>query len=206
MERHISQAKSNTTYPLIVIAALSMKDKFDKYWRQMERFATIAIVFDPRYKIEFLQYHFLSELKLSRLITDLKISKIKEDLYQYYSSYTPKPDNTIENTSTNTINPLDDDDEDTNFKDFLATSKGTTKNPSPTAELDLYLQEPKIEVANKKDFQVLDWWKANDGRLSHLAEMAKKILMTTVTSVASELAFSTGGCILDDFRSNLKTL
>ncbi|KAI7964469.1 hypothetical protein MJO29_002567 [Puccinia striiformis f. sp. tritici] len=198
LRKNIDLARSN---PSIGIAAVPMREKFDKYWERMEHFAQQAIIFDPRYKLAYLRYHFSSELGLTRSLTDSWISQIIECIYEYYSNYAPKQNS--DNPSSNNNNPPDEEDEDHGFQDFLASTRGTTMGLSPTAELDLYLQEATIVVAKKKDFNVLDWWKVNEGRFPHLSQLAKTILMVPMTSVASESAFSTGGRILDDFRSQL---
>ncbi|KAH0702686.1 hypothetical protein KY285_016964 [Solanum tuberosum] len=68
-------------------------------------------------------------------------------------------------------------------------------------ELDKYLEED-IEIG-KADFDVLLWWKINSPRFPFLSEMARDVLAIPISSVASECAFSTGGRILDSFRSSL---
>uniref|UniRef100_A0A3Q7HLQ2 HAT C-terminal dimerisation domain-containing protein n=1 Tax=Solanum lycopersicum TaxID=4081 RepID=A0A3Q7HLQ2_SOLLC len=65
------------------------------------------------------------------------------------------------------------------------------------SELDKYLledQEPESE-----DFDILSWWKVNFPRFP----LARDVLAIPMSSSASECAFSTGGRILDPFRSSL---
>ena len=69
------------------------------------------------------------------------------------------------------------------------------------SELDKYLledQEPESE-----DFDILSWWKVNSPRFPVLSQLARDVLAIPMSSVASECAFSTGGRILDPFRSSL---
>ena len=47
------------------------------------------------------------------------------------------------------------------------------------------------------------WWKVNEPRFPILAEMVRDVLAIPISSVASECAFSTGGRVLDPFRSSL---
>nr|XP_016495234.1 PREDICTED: zinc finger BED domain-containing protein RICESLEEPER 2-like [Nicotiana tabacum] len=68
-------------------------------------------------------------------------------------------------------------------------------------ELDKYLGEDFEEDHEK--FNILGWWKLNSPRFPTLAEMARDVLAIPISSVASESAFSTGGRILDPFRSSL---
>ncbi|XP_055960935.1 zinc finger BED domain-containing protein RICESLEEPER 2-like [Mercurialis annua] len=72
---------------------------------------------------------------------------------------------------------------------------------SKKSELDLYLSE--AVVANDLKFDILKWWKFNSERFPVLSRMARDILAVPVSTVASESAFSTGGRVLDDFRSCL---
>ncbi|CAO2827663.1 unnamed protein product [Amaranthus hypochondriacus] len=47
------------------------------------------------------------------------------------------------------------------------------------------------------------WWKDQTKRYPILQKMAKDVLAIPISTVASESAFSTGGRILDDFRTSL---
>ncbi|KAE8661495.1 Detected protein of unknown function [Hibiscus syriacus] len=70
-----------------------------------------------------------------------------------------------------------------------------------TSELDKYLGEA---VENYDDeFDILSWWKVNSPRFPVLSNMAKDVLAIPLSTVASESAFSTGGRVLDQFRSSL---
>ncbi|KAK1613555.1 hypothetical protein QYE76_019072 [Lolium multiflorum] len=50
---------------------------------------------------------------------------------------------------------------------------------------------------------VLAWWKLNASRFPIVAHLAHDVLAIPISTVASESAFSTGGRILDDFRTSL---
>ncbi|XP_019150353.1 PREDICTED: zinc finger BED domain-containing protein RICESLEEPER 1-like [Ipomoea nil] len=67
-------------------------------------------------------------------------------------------------------------------------------------ELDTYLGE---DIEDEQSFNILHWWKVNQPRFPILAEMARDVLVVPISSVASESTFSTGGRVLDDFRSSL---
>ncbi|KAL0294926.1 UNVERIFIED_CONTAM: Zinc finger BED domain-containing protein RICESLEEPER 2 [Sesamum radiatum] len=69
------------------------------------------------------------------------------------------------------------------------------------SELDKYLGED-LEVF-QKEFDILNWWKVNSHRFPILSKIASDILAVPVSTVALESAFSTGGRVLDAFRSSL---
>ncbi|CAN1278849.1 Putative AC transposase [Linum perenne] len=69
-------------------------------------------------------------------------------------------------------------------------------------ELDKYLREEPDDTPDPK-FNVLDWWKLNSHRYPILSQMARDVLVVPILIVSSESAFSTGGRVLDAFRSSL---
>ena len=54
-----------------------------------------------------------------------------------------------------------------------------------------------------RTFDILQWWKANASRFKILSLITRDVLAIPVSTVASESAFSTGGRVLDLFRSQL---
>ena len=72
-------------------------------------------------------------------------------------------------------------------------------------ELEKYLAE---NCDGKKDvnFEILEWWRDNCNRFQVLSKVVKDVLTVPVSTVASESAFSTGGRIVDPFRSSLSLL
>ena len=69
-------------------------------------------------------------------------------------------------------------------------------------ELEIYLSEDII-MDEGDSFDVLRWWKHNSERFPVLSLMARDVLAVPSSTVASESAFSTGGRVLDSFRSSL---
>jgi hypothetical protein len=76
------------------------------------------------------------------------------------------------------------------------SSMGTTKS-----EIDKYLSEENEDNINK--FYILAWWKVNESCFPILAHLAHDVLAIPRSTVASKSTFSTGGCILDYFRTSL---
>ncbi|TXG53731.1 hypothetical protein EZV62_018987 [Acer yangbiense] len=69
------------------------------------------------------------------------------------------------------------------------------------SEVELYLMEA-CEKLNDK-FDLLAWWKNCSIKFPMLSMIAKDVFSMPISTVASESAFSTGGRILDPFRSSL---
>lgn len=88
------------------------------------------------------------------------------------------------------------------FRKYL-TGKKNGKTPSATGELDLYLQEPTIKI-DSPSLKFLEWWRFNTLRFPTLSIMEKQLLLTPMSSIALESAFSTGCCVLNNFQSRLK--
>ena len=68
------------------------------------------------------------------------------------------------------------------------------------SQLDLYLEEPKLEPKYFSKLNVLQYWKDNKHRFSNLSRMACDILSIPITTVASESAFSIGARVLNKYR------
>nr|CAD1836463.1 unnamed protein product [Ananas comosus var. bracteatus] len=60
-----------------------------------------------------------------------------------------------------------------------------------------------VDRDDPSKFDVLGWWKMNNIRFRILSKLARDVLSIPITTVASELAFSAGGRVLDDYRSSL---
>ncbi|KAL8124180.1 hypothetical protein AgCh_011986 [Apium graveolens] len=74
-------------------------------------------------------------------------------------------------------------------------------NPVEKTELEKYLEEKRSN--RSLDIDILEYWNLNQFIFPHLALMARDILSIPISIVASESAFSTGGRILDQYRSCL---
>ena len=68
--------------------------------------------------------------------------------------------------------------------------------------MESYLEEPKLPRMG--DLNVLEYWKALQGRFPVVSQMARDILAIPISTVASESVFSIGGRVLDAYRSSLK--
>jgi len=79
---------------------------------------------------------------------------------------------------------------------FLQTTGLTSLNKY---ELQKYLEEELGETT----LNILHWWKMNSCRFPILSNIARELLAMLISTVASNSAFSTGGRVLDPYRSSL---
>ncbi|GJX51477.1 zinc finger BED domain-containing protein RICESLEEPER 2-like protein [Tanacetum coccineum] len=183
--------------------ALSMKDKYNKYWNNLDNMNVllyVALVLDPRNKLKYLKFCLdqiypksrtstgtsnQSEQVLKRLKTlsakTIEICNIVEDaIRELYVHYKIKlgehNDQTFTVSSSST--PSDDDcstkiDLDDGFSIYLETQYGE------------------------------GWWNHNMAKFLILSQVAKHVLAMPISTVASESTFSTGGRVIDRYRSSL---
>jgi len=100
---------------------------------------------------------------------------------------------------------MDIDDEDDAIKAFAFQYKKylmKEDNVENKSEIDRYFADD-CEDPTIPNFDILGWWKLNSSKYQILSQIARDVLAIPVSIVASESAFSTGGCVLDSFRSSL---
>jgi hypothetical protein len=85
------------------------------------------------------------------------------------------------------------------FNDIVAKQSPATARLQ--GEIEMYLSDALVAYTEK--FDVLDWSKVARTRYPTLRKVARDVFAIPVTTVASELAFSTTGRILSDHRSRL---
>jgi hypothetical protein len=165
----------------------------------------VAVILDPRTKLGSLEFWFkdvLNEEQCTNIVK--KLMHYLKKLYDHFdagetssqvehdSLYAcPQSSSMIEETDNLSLHFMN------KFHKCL-TSKSDVHNKS---EIDRYLMED-VEKPNV-NFDILNWWKVNSSKFSVLAKIARIVLAIPITIVASESAFSTGGRVLDPFRSSL---
>ena len=102
-----------------------MKVKFDKYWDCYSVVLACAIVLDPRYKLDYLDYIF-KKIEPIKHIAEMKVESIKTTLYKLFSEYErPKPMATTNvsscvGSSSHTSGAVDDPDDDEDKEDDVS--------------------------------------------------------------------------------------
>uniref|UniRef100_A0A803Q162 Transposase n=1 Tax=Cannabis sativa TaxID=3483 RepID=A0A803Q162_CANSA len=189
---------------LISKMAGSMQLKFNKYWGNVEKvnlLEYIASILDPRFKLDVVRNGF--RYFYDAITAEIMIKKVKNmmtRLYAFYQKIVVLPNSSNDQQAT----------ENATFK-FNASSSSTSfliklrfvSSEVATNDLDDYLNDRKEKLLDNVDFDILDWWKRNSSKYPIVSHIAKDVLAVQISSVASELAFFTGGRILDPFRNSL---
>lgn len=179
--------------------AKRMKEKYDKYWDNVENtnfLLYVAVVLDPRYKMSYVEFCFAKiygKGSTQSFIMCDKVLKTLQELFDYYMNLKGREDSSSQ-SKTNQPNVTWDDDFEKYMEDRDEGAMGKS-------ELDAYLVEARERKG--EGFDILGWWKNNSTRLPILSEIAKHVLGMPVSSVASEAAFSTSGRMIDAYRSSL---
>lgn len=184
--------------------AKRMIAKYNKYWGDHKSFNIlifIAVSLDPRYKLS--NYIKIAILEMfgetQGQVVWTEIRKTLRELFEEYGKiYAP----------SDKVQPSNEAQEPeargTSLMKSLIAKKMKTSTCGITAsksELEKYLSEENEEDGDK--FNILEWWKVNSSRFPVLSHLARDVLAIPISTVASESAFSTGGRILDQFRSSL---
>ncbi|XP_024018885.1 zinc finger BED domain-containing protein RICESLEEPER 1-like [Morus notabilis] len=146
---------------------------------------SIALVFDPRYKTQFIDFCYKKAFELN----SKELLSLRAKLESLFHEYALKLDHYVSPPTCKK-------------KDKGKAPYGMEVDESDLMKLELYLDEPRIKRSYQLD--ILSYWKRNQCRYPILAAMARDLLCILVSTVASEAAFSVGSCVLDQFRSSLK--
>ena len=185
-----------------------MKEKYDKYWgdvNKMNKLIYVVVVVEPRYKLEFLEFALVEEYENEigwKLANDTKLV-VKELFQEYKKTCQPKSTQTQVNQgqSSNKSSNVSSRIQSALGERFMR-QKMESGEVESKCELDVYLKE-SVYVTKNDEFDILKWWKVNSSRFPILAQLARDVLAIPISTVASESAFSTGGRVLDPYRSSL---
>ncbi|KAG6406251.1 hypothetical protein SASPL_133850 [Salvia splendens] len=194
--------------------AKKMMEKLGKYWLEgdelnpnMNKILYIAAMLDPRQKMKHVQ-HCLKTLygdaRANELAEELRNSVF--DLFELYKrEFTP----VAAKTQPQTASASQMSNRSTNLRllgrsscNILCVASEDDDDEDGSSELTRYFAERQYK-ANEDDFDILMWCKTYSISYPILSEMAKDILAIPISSVASESAFSMGGCVLSIFRNSL---
>nr|GMD40798.1 zinc finger BED domain-containing protein RICESLEEPER 2-like [Ipomoea batatas] len=191
---------------LICDMCKKMFEKFDKYWSEYSIVLAFGAIFYPRIKLVTLE-HLYEELENDTIKVQDMISRVKTKLNKLFSAYadvvTPRPSQPRFSQVSSSSMQREGVGKSKGKRAFEAIKKYDSQSVKTIgkSELDIYLEEPKLEYAYYEDLNILDYWKERMHRYPALALMARDVLAIPITTVASESAFSIGARVLTKYRS-----
>ena len=179
--------------------AMKMHDKFNKYWECYSFVLSFAVILDPRFKLQWVEFCLT---KIYPRTFSTRVREIREKLHLMFDDYMQLYPSVMadssqvasfsEGVSSNLVDEIDE------FTMYESEHYNLNRN---TSQLDLYLNENRLPA--KEDLDVLQFWKENRNRYPVISLMAQDILSIPITTVASESAFSVGGRIINKYRSTI---
>ncbi|XP_038981360.1 zinc finger BED domain-containing protein RICESLEEPER 2-like isoform X1 [Phoenix dactylifera] len=195
--------ESRSSNAVVMMMALKMQEKFDKYWKECSHILAVGVVLDPRHKMNLIIYCFHT-IHGNGDRASFEINKVREVLQTFYDNYAILYGTNVSLVQVDERVSTSQGGRDENrfmhgYKEFIHGVQVTQPSKS---ELETYLEE-KVHPLEDQNFDILQYWKFNESKYPILSRMVRDILAIPVSTVASESAFSTAGRVLDDFRSSL---
>ncbi|CAN0880525.1 Putative AC9 transposase [Linum grandiflorum] len=184
--------------------ANSMDLKFQKYWNDIHDLLTVAVVLDPRFKLELVEYY---AEKFGSVEPNLHSASVKSMMFGLVREYqslkrvltTGQPSGSTNSASSSQVGSSIK----SAYADFehYVSQRKKSKVCSIQSEFDHYISDDI--VPNSNDFDILLWWRINSPKYPTLGDIARDFLAVPITPIASESAFSAGGRLLDPHHSRL---
>jgi hypothetical protein len=190
----------------------NMQLKFSKYWESgaINYLLFVAVVLDPRYKYDYIEFCFSKMYgsdKSKEMMKTLK--ELVQKLFEYYEMEYPilvssSSASSSHFTQSNTSQSTAEDDDEADWDEAFSLKMKQKHVDVKKSELERYIGAEN-EDCKDPSFDILGWWKGKSTKYYVLSRMARDILAIPVSTVSSESAFSTGGRVLDSFRSSLNS-
>nr|KAJ0187181.1 hypothetical protein LSAT_V11C900497080 [Lactuca sativa] len=187
--------------------ATSMKTKCDKYWEDLDNMnflLYVAVVLDPHFKFRYISFCietiYGKNSEKGKQILD-KVQKTLQELFNHYKDKLEKKK--VQKKQGGVSSDMSSSFGDTTIDFEIEFDKFDSADQEKKSEVDIYLAYGK----EKRDdnFDILGWWKANAVKFPILSKLARHLLAMPISTIASESTFSTGGRVIDKYRSSLNT-
>ncbi|CAK8564808.1 unnamed protein product [Lathyrus sativus] len=207
IKKTLNKWRHNVSDPILKTMTANMQLKYNKYWESntINYLLFVAIYLDPRYKLDYIEFCF-TRMYGEKLSEDMlkKLKSLIAKLFEHYLFLYPVSHDGGSNASSSNIashsrieNGEDDEDWDNLFRMNMKKKQCEVQKN----ELERYLEDGVED--DSPTFNILTWWKGKTNKYHVLSRIARDILAIPVSTVSSESAFSTGGRVLDSFRSSL---
>uniref|UniRef100_A0A8R7TP51 AC transposase n=1 Tax=Triticum urartu TaxID=4572 RepID=A0A8R7TP51_TRIUA len=189
--KQIMEKEVTSENPTIVAMVKEMEEKWMKYFEESFLTSCLPVIFDPRYKYEYVHFQLTAAFGggAGKYLT--KVNSAMKILFAEYASE-------YENTSGEGDEVAEEDGEGTldDWDKHLRLKRSHNSN-----ELQRYLEEDLFPHRQKLD--ILKWWEIHSPKYPLLAAIARDILAVSVSTVPAEAAFSNAGRIITAQRSSL---
>ncbi|GJV26804.1 zinc finger BED domain-containing protein RICESLEEPER 2 [Tanacetum coccineum] len=226
IDKHLREWQANGSFKNMIG---DMRKKYDKYWgdyKKINHYMYFAVILDPTMKSEIVKYGFKHLIENGCMpmdqdeedsqetpfqfltpdeLCDKCVEKVEKDMGLLFAMYKEKYSTTTSSDLPRPMSSKSGSSKSRRGNAFLNSFKDKLGNKSSGGEDELrkYLKEPRLELEDDEDFDILTWWKLNSPRFPIVSRMAKDILCIQVSTVASESAFSASGRVLDPYRNSL---
>ncbi|CAL1388687.1 unnamed protein product [Linum trigynum] len=206
---HYSYTMESSEDGEVRIMASKMHNRVAKYWSEkddinarMNRLFYIAVVLDPRHKMEYPKYilrKLYGEARGDQLAEELKEELV--ELFEHYQRMLMPANQRTKSYVAMEIPKVDVRKQTGGFNDSYDESRDDVYR----TELETYLAEFREPNGTlPQEFDILRWWMIYAVRYPILSEMAKDILAVPIsTASSSKSPFDTEGQVLDSFKSSL---
>ncbi|KAG6517745.1 hypothetical protein ZIOFF_021143 [Zingiber officinale] len=150
-------------------------------------------ILDPRIKLSTLEFLY-SKVESDALKCQKKMDLVKTKLYKLFDQYSNMNNTSSSQPQSSTTHTLSQSvgvkGKNKRIFDEMMAYESQTIISAGKSQLDLYLEEPKLEFAYYQDLDILEHWKNQKHRYPTLALMACDVLAIPISTVALESAFS----------------
>ena len=126
-----------------------MKKKFNKYWNKSHTTPCIPMVFDPSFKLKFVDFVFSKAFPKIGKEKIVRLEKLVSGLFSTYTSGNPMCEYTQQIPSVCSVN------NDAWMEWYKKVSNDQTRR---STDLDRYLDEDPIQG---EEFDIINWWMDN---------------------------------------------
>lgn len=134
-----------------------------------------------------------------RLVVADKLKMIREKMNDLFEVYAKKLNTVPTEQSEIAASFIDQDD----MVFAMLSQRREASIQTCKSDLQRYFDQPPI--VNTQNFDILGWWRAQEGTYPVLSAMARDLLAIPVSTVPSEAAFSVSGRVVSKSRSSLKS-
>ncbi|KAL6144862.1 hypothetical protein ACLB2K_055552 [Fragaria x ananassa] len=185
-------------------------EKFDRYWENCCLVLAIAVIMDPRYKKQFVDFTF-SKIYGDNAETWVKL--VDDGLHELFMEYMMQmlslPGTLMEEGNEDIIKSdppeaaeASHEEAIDGISEFDIYLSDVTGGQQMKSELEQYLEEI-ILAPRGQDFDILGWWKEKSTKYPTLSKMASDVLSIPVSTVAADSVFNTEIKRMDSYRTSL---